>query len=184
MKKMLVFIFLICLLSCKNIPVIKTSPEIAKITYAVKDSFEAARIDLADNYTDQLITLISPPITKIPIKPLYKNGKRIAVIPKKFQSDEVIVIDSQEWSKLLQIKDIATQLSNDVENLKKQLSDTEKEKREQEQIKIDLAAKNTELTINKEYSDKIIFKLKVYLVSIAIIICLYFYLKIKKIIPL
>ncbi len=177
-------IFLI-ITGCRHNPaVIVHSPEASKISYAIKDSFDAARIDLADSYSEQLYSLVTPPEDKIVIKPIFKNGKRVVVIPKKYQTDEVVIINTEEWSKLIASKEISMQILSDNETLKKQLSNIEAEKIEQEKIKLELSAQNVKLSINVEHLDKMLFKLKIYLtISISVIVG-YAYIKFKKLIPL
>ena len=85
---------------CSSIPVMTQSPQVSTTVAAIKDSFEAARIDLADKYASALELLVTPPEKRIEIKPIYKDGNRVAVIPEKYRADNVVVVGTLEWSNL------------------------------------------------------------------------------------
>lgn len=173
-----------CLISCKIVPpVSKQSPEVSVTAAAIKDSFDAARVDLASSYADALAMLIVPPEKRIEIKPVYKDGKRIAVIPERYKDYGVLAVGTTEWENLLKIKDVAVQLANDQVNLNAQIITIREELREQQRLKEQLADDNAKLIKeNNEISSKL-FKRTVYLISILALIAGYIYLKITKIVP-
>ena len=64
-------LFLLATTSCCSV-LEKQTKAMSIVSYAVKDSMDIGRFDLADRYTDQLIRLATPPTPeeRIPITPL------------------------------------------------------------------------------------------------------------------
>jgi len=176
---------MVCFLlaSCGQPRVItKESTEVARTAYAIKDAFTQARVDLADEYSDQLSKLVVPPKDAIKITPIIKNGKRVAVIPGKYTQDDVVVVGTNEWSDLLKIKDVVVQLANDKTNLNAQLEKTEEEVREQHALKEKLAADNIQLNLDIEKIKRTLLTRTLYIAGLLAAIAAYAYIKIKGIV--
>ena len=183
MKKILLMVILL-LTGCKSTPIITQSPQVSTTAAAIKDSFEAARIDLADKYASALELLVTPPEKRIEIKPIYKDGNRVAVIPEKYRADNVVVVGTLEWSNLLKVKEVASQLALDVTNLNGELEKVREELIQQQQIKQNLAETNIKLTEENQKARAALFKRTAYLVGLLGLIGIYIYLKISKVIAL
>jgi len=177
MSRILLLLCSVLVISCKSVPVIKESPEVAKTAYAIKDSFANARIDLADNYTDQLIQLVTPPRDVITISPILQNGKRVAVIPSKFRDDSVIVVGTQDWNNILKIKEVVGQLANDKTNLNAQLLKVQDEIRSQQELKEQLAADNLILTSELKDYKFALYKRTAYLIALLTLVAGYIYIR-------
>lgn len=182
--KSLLLVFLILAGCTTHIPVPQQSPEVSKIAYAIKDSFDSSRIDLADEYTNQLSYLIIPPVNKIQISPILKDGKRTVILPEKFKDKNVVVVGSKDWDELLKIKNIASQLAEDKNNLTEQLNGVQDELRKQYELKTQLIEDNANLKSEVESIKSTLFKRTTYLVSLILLIGAYFFIKIKGIFPL
>lgn len=157
------------------------SPEVSRTAYAIRDSFDVARIDLAEQYSSDLLRLVIPPDEKIIIKPVVQNGKRIAIIPDKYKNDNVIVVGTVEWNNLSLIKDIADQLKSDNNKLLEQITKTDNEIRSQEILRIQIVDENNELKLKLAEKSNILLRTRLYLISIIGLIGGYIFLKIKKI---
>ena len=184
MKRLLLVIC--CMLSsCSTRPVvISYSPEVTTTVAAIKDSFDAARIDLANSYTEALSMLVTPPEKRIQIEPIYKDGKRIAVIPDKYKDSNVVIVGTEDWSNLVKTKDIVLQLANDKTNLNTQILSIQEELIEQQKIKQQLAEDNVNLQIKNTEANSSIFRLRAYMIGLISLILVYIYLKTKRIIPI
>ena len=182
MKKVFLLIF-IMLLSCRTQIVEIPSPALCKTAYAIKDSFEEARIDLADRYTLELIKLVIPPKERILIEPILRDGKRIAIIPEKYKDTSVVVVGSKEWDELKKIKSIADQLVNENSSLTKLVNDLETELRDQKEITNKLVADNNDLTLKNSELTSTLLRKNIYIIAMMIAIGGYIYAKATKIIP-
>lgn len=182
--KQLLLLFVMLFASCSSTPVFTQSPQVSSTAAAIKDSFDSARIDLADKYASALELLVTPPEKRVEIKPIYKDGNRVAVIPEKYKGDTVIVVGTIEWNNLLKVKQVADQLAEDVKNLNGELERVREELIQQQQLKQDLAEKNIELTKDIQEAKSALFKRTTYLVGLLALIGIYVYLKISKTIAL
>lgn len=182
--KSILLVFLILTGCTAHIPISQQSSEVSKIAYAIKDSFDSSRIDLADEYTNQLSYLILPPTNKIQISPIIRDGKRTVILPEKFKDKSVIVIGTKEWDELLKIKSIASQLAVDKTNLIEQLNSVEEELRKQNELKIQLMQDNASLKSEVTDIKSKLFKRNTYIVSLLLLIGAYIFIKIKGIFPL
>ena len=182
--KNLLLLFVLLFAGCNSIPVITQSPQVSTTAAAIKDSFEAARIDLADKYASALELLVTPPEKRIEIKPIYKDGNRVAVIPEKYRADNVVVVGTLEWNNLLKIKEVASQLALDVTNLNGELERVREELIQQQQIKQNLAESNIKLTEDNQKANAALFRRTAYLVGLLGLIGIYIYIKISKVIAL
>jgi len=181
MKKIFIMIGLIFTGCSQPAVITKTSPEISRTAYAIKDAFNNSRIDLADQYSEQLTSLVVPPKDSIIISPIMKDGKRVAIIPNKYTQDDVVVVGTTEWSNLLKIKEVVIQLANDKTTLSAELEKVQQEIREQQELKEKLAIENTQLNIDIEKCKQILIKKNLYLFGLISLIGVYIFLKIKKI---
>lgn len=180
MKKIILILIFCFFGSCKTSTVITApSSEIAVTATAIRDSFDSARIDLADNYSNALTQLIIPPSKRIQIEPIYKNGKRVAIIPDKYREDNVVIVGTNDWNDLVKIKEVVTQLNADKTNLHTQILNIREELNKQQEIKEKLAADNNTLQIQIKDVKSSNFKLHVYLWGMVLVILSYLYFKLK-----
>ena len=182
MKKVFLLIF-IMLLGCRTQIVEIPSPTVCQTAYAIKDSFEVARVDLADRYTTELIKLIIPPKERILIEPIVKDGKRIAIIPEKYKDNSVVVVGSKEWDELKKIKSIADQLVNENKTLLEVIDTLENELRDQKQLTNEIIAKNNELTLENNKLTAKVWRKNAYIIGLLIAISAYIYARFNKLIP-
>lgn len=182
MKKVFLLIF-IMLLSCRTQIVEIPSPTLCKTAYAIKDSFEEARIDLADRYTLELMKLVIPPKERIVIEPILKDGKRVAIIPEKYKDTSVVVIGSKEWDELKKIKSIAEQLAGENNTLITLVNTLESELRDQKRITNELVSDNNKLTLENKDLESALWRKNVYLITIFLAIGGYVYARATKLLP-
>lgn len=109
----------------------KQTEALSKVVYASKDSINAARIDLADQYITEATRIVKPPKQRIEIQSVYKkettntkdkptilvSEKRVVIIPEKYKQDLVIVVGSEEYQKLLADKETYEQIKKDNDEL-------------------------------------------------------------------
>lgn len=112
----------------------KQSQALSRAVYATRDSFEAARIDLADSYSAEAARIVHPPKGRVEVKSVYKKSvdvigsgskpvskvtakQRVVIIPEKYRNDVVVVVSSEEYQNLLKDKETMTQLEKDFDNL-------------------------------------------------------------------
>ena len=176
-----VYLLFLLIVSCTPRTIYeKPSIELARTAYAVHDSFDNARLDLAEQYSEQLLSFIIPPEQKILIKPIIVDNKRIAIIPDKYKEDNVVVVGTAEWDKILQTKTIANQLVEDNSNLSTQLEKIGSELRNQQEIRDALVARNNELEIQISEKNHTILRKNLYLISLLGIIAIGVYLRLKS----
>lgn len=165
MKKLFVFCFALLFLNSCTVYTEKQSEALSKSVYATKDSLNAARLDLADQYSTEAIRIVKPPKKRIPIESVYKktinvetsdpkptvnpervkvSKNRVLVVPDKYKNDTVIVINSEEYSQLMKDKEVYKQIEQDNRNL----IETKK-------------AVDEELTRQMEYREKMIKDLNI-----------------------
>ena len=119
----------------------KQTEAVSQSVYATKDSIDLARIDLAESYINETVKLINPPKKRIGISAIYQNPiqvndskQRIVIVPEKYKSDKVVVVNSTEYDNLLKDKDIAIQLKKDNEILTKARSEFDAERTKQQEM--------------------------------------------------
>lgn len=124
----------------------KQSQALSRAVYATRDSFEKARIDLANNYASEAVRIVKPPKNKIEISSVYKtvtipvvtseakpnrpvpvNKQRVLVIPEQYRHDTVVVINTEEYQQLLKDKETFAQLKKDYEQTLQFKSEVDKE---------------------------------------------------------
>lgn len=154
---MLIIISSLCILNGCVVYTEKQSEALSRTVVATKDSLDNARVDLADEYIQQAARIVKPPKNRIQINPVYKKNtppkegvynpekntshenQRIILVPEKYKNDSIVVVNSEEYQKLLSDKKIFEQLKKDTKNLKDTKELVEKE-----------------LTLQLEYRDKMI----------------------------
>ena len=117
--------------ACNTVYTEKQTEALSKVVYATKDSLDAARVDLADEYATEATRMVKPPKSRIEIRTIYKkpsavltknnNGttQRVVVIPSKYKNDVVVVVSSVEYEQLLKDKEAYDQLQADHATLSK-----------------------------------------------------------------
>ena len=137
----------------------KQSEPLKQAVYGVNDSLREARVDLALFYSNETTKLVSPPLKRIQIKPLYETltsadslGKRILLVPEELKNTKSIVIGSQEHNELLKNKEVAKQLAEELAVQRKTASDIDKQRliNEQNQIKLIDDYNKAQLSISKK----------------------------------
>ena len=138
-KVVLFFVVLMSNTSCNTIYTEKQTEALSRVVYATKDSLDAARIDLADNYSTEAIKIVKPPKQRIEIKTIYEKTsavvtstssgtkQRVIVIPSKYKNDTVIVVSSTEYETLLKDKEVFEQFKLDQEVLIKAKAEVDME---------------------------------------------------------
>ena len=126
--------FLFLILPACTVYTEKQSQALSRAIYATRDSFEAARIDLADSYSAEAARIVHPPKSRVDVKTVYKktvdiigssskpvstvaSKQRIVIIPEKYRNDVVVVVSSTEYQNLLKDKETFEQLQKDLDNL-------------------------------------------------------------------
>jgi len=179
------------LMSCaptRYIP--KDSEPLSRAVYATSDSIDKGRIDLADLYSKTVITLVMPPKERIEIQPLVsktkstEKPKNVLVIPKHLQGMEVIVVDSSEYQKLLEIKENVLQIQKEVSDLKSQKEDVENQLRDQTEAKSQLLRDYDNLVLELKDKQLTLLKRNVTIVGLVLLIGLYIFIKVRGILPI
>lgn len=136
MKRLLLFCSVLFLNSC-TIYTEKQTEALSRVVYASKDSIEAARIDLADQYITETTRIVRPPKSRIRIDAVYKkidqhiniisssskadpipvSKQRTIIIPEKFRNDTVVVVNTEEYQQLLRDKETFAQIQRDTTGL-------------------------------------------------------------------
>ena len=128
------FCFLFLILPACTVYTEKQSQALSRAVYATRDSFEAARIDLADSYSAEAARIVHPPKTRVGVRSVYKKNidvigssskpvstvaskQRVVIIPEKYRNDVVVVVSSKEYQNLLKDKEVMEQLQKDFDNL-------------------------------------------------------------------
>ena len=134
MRKLFLFCFILLSLNSCTVYTEKQSEALSRSVYATKDSLDNARLDLADNYSNESTRIVKPPKKRIDIKPVYKknidtissqskfkptivNKQRVLIIPEKYKNDTVVVVSSEEYQLLLKDKEIYAQIEKDNNSL-------------------------------------------------------------------
>ena len=148
--KCLISVVCICLSSC-TIYTEKQSEALSRAVYATRDSFESARIDLADAFSAEAARIVKPPKKKITVKSIHtsedvvvgttdtgepiikQSNVRRVVVPERYKNDVVVVVNSKEYNELLKNKEIYQQLEVENESLLRFKDEVDKELTRQEQ---------------------------------------------------
>lgn len=142
MKIYSVIIFTLCLfLNGCTVYTEKQTEAVSQSVYATKDSIDLARIDLAESYINETTKLINPPKKRIQITAIYQkpisvndSKQRVVIVPEQYKSDKVVVVNSSEYDKLLEDKEIAAKLKKDNEVLAKAKQEFDAERTKQQEM--------------------------------------------------
>jgi hypothetical protein len=190
MKKALLFLLSVLFLSCSNHErAVSYSEHVSKTVYAVNDSIKAGRIEMAENYSDQTVRLITPPKDRIFIGAVVKKSKdntsqRVIIVPESFKGKQVIVVNSEEYNELIKSIDVKAQFEKELEDLKTAKERVDEELR-LEKIRVENLEKNlheAEKTIGEQSGA--IWKRNFIIMGLGVLIAGYFYIKVKGLIPL
>lgn len=171
---------------------VPTIPEISRQNiYATHDSLKNARIDLATGYSELTIREIPPPKTRLSIPPIYKPptkpggpSQRVIIVPPEYGKIPVVVVGSEEYEELLKWPPIAQQLQKDNDLLKKAAQETGEELIKKQQLLENLGVLANSQKVELEKLDGDVFKRDVIIGVLFLLMGLYVYIKIKKIIPI
>lgn len=186
-----VFLLLVFLLiSCaptRYIP--KDSEPLSRAVYATSDSIDLGRIDLADQYSKQAKTLVDPPKQPVTIKPIVSktsstnSTKNVIVVPHSLRGMQIIVVGSEEYKKLLEIKENAELLKNEFENLQKEKEEVYKALSEQRDAKSQLLRDYDKLVLDLKDKQIALLKRNVIIGGMSLLIGIYAFLKVKGKLP-
>ena len=119
----------------------KQSEALSQAVYLADDSFEAGRFDVTDTAIDQAVRIVKIPKQRQKIEPITRSepspktqesvsvkpnavitpdpyrGKHVLLVPERFKDQEVIIVNSQEYQKLIEDKKIFLQLQDDYKTL-------------------------------------------------------------------
>lgn len=146
LSKFGVWVSLLLLVGCSsNRYIEKQSEPLKQAVYGVNDSLKEARIDLALFYSNETTKLISPPLKRIQIKPLFETptstdltGKKILIVPEELRNTKTVIIGSEDYKNLLNDKEVVKQLNEELAIQKKVTIDVDKQRlvNEQNQLKL------------------------------------------------
>jgi hypothetical protein len=192
--------FLVCLFfsSC-TVYTEKQSEALSRTVYATKDSFDQARIDLAEKYSVETTRLVKPPKKRIEVKPIYKknidivasqnknsqnfaNQQRVLIIPEKYKLDTVVVVSSKEYEELLKEKEIYEQIKKDFDTLSSTRSQVDEELSRQMEYRDKMIRDLNIMQKKLVEKDLAILQRNITIVILLILIGAGTYLRIKRII--
>jgi predicted transcriptional regulator len=167
----------------------KDSEPLSQAVYATSESIEKGRIDLADQYAKNAKMLVDPPKNPFTVKSIISKvkdkdiGKAVVVVPSYLTGMDVIVVGSEQYKKLLEIKDNAIQLQAEFENLQKEKDEVYKALQEQRETKSQLLRDYDKAVLDLKDKQLALLKRNVIIASMSFAIGLYVFLKIRGIIP-
>jgi len=142
MNKIIGLFAVIFLISGCTVYTEKQTEAVSQSVYATKDSIDLARIDLAESYINETTKLINPPKKRIEISAIYQkpiqvndSKQRIVIVPEKYKSDKVVVVNTTEYDNLLKDKEISKQLQKDNEILAKAKTEFDAERTKQQEMR-------------------------------------------------
>ncbi len=151
MNNILISILSLLMVSCTTTKYVeKQSEELSRSVYAVKDSLDSARFDLAEKYSNESTRLVNPPKQRIKIQSIVRtNGgnqtERVALLPQSNKKDKVVLVDSMEYQDLVNDARVSDQLKLDNENLNLYSKEVDKQLTEQYKIQNDMVVKIQDL---------------------------------------
>jgi predicted transcriptional regulator len=188
--KRIFLLFFFLLLSCaptRYIP--KDSEPLSQAVYATSESIEKGRIDLADQYAKNAKLLVDPPKNPFTVKAIISKakdkdvGKAVVVVPSYLTGMDVIVVGSEQYKKLLEIKENNAQLQIEYKNLQKEKEEVYKALRDQNEAKSQLLRDYDKVVLDLKDKQLALLKRNVIIGVMGLTIGLYVFLKVKKIIP-
>jgi len=178
MKKSLIFLTLF-LTSC-TVYTEKQSEAVSKNVYAVNSSLEKARIDMAWFYSNETTKFIKPPKNPIKVNSIYESDKsktRVVVVPDQYKNDKVVVVGSDDYQNLLKDRDIKRIFEEDNIQKAKQIENDNKELEKQKKMSDKMVIDLNHLQQQIYKKDLAILWRNVIIISLLILIGLYFYAK-------
>ena len=124
----------------------KQSEAVSQNVYATQEALDKARVDLAYFYSTETTKFIKPPKRSIKINAVYEAGAvvknnikgdktRVVIVPEQYKNNKVVVVESVEYQKLLQDRDIKKILDQDNKNKELQLQSNKIELTKQIEMK-------------------------------------------------
>jgi hypothetical protein len=192
--RVILFVLLfLCVNSC-TVYTEKQSESLSKVVYATKDSLDAARVDLADNYASEAIRLVKPPKQRIFVESIYKQPsavidkpnsmgtkQRVVVIPSKFKNDIVVVVSSIEYEQLLKDKENFEILRVDHETLIKAKKEVDDELIKQTEYRDQMVQDLFTMKRSLAEKDLLLFKYRGIILGMVVAIIAGIWLRIKGI---
>lgn len=177
----LIFSFFVLFGCTTNRYIEKQSEPLKQAVYGINDSLREARVDLAWFYSNETTKLVSPPLKRISIKPLYEldsSGKRILLVPEELKNTKSIIVGSEEHNELLKNKEVAKQLAEELAIQRKTANDIDKQRliNEQNQLKLIDDYNKAQLSISKK--DAAIWRRNFIIFGLIALICGYIGLRV------
>ena len=166
----------------------KQSEVVSQNVYATNDSLGKARVDLAYFYSNETTKFIKPPKHPVKINAVYqagdvvKNSKsaektRVVIVPDQYRNDKVVVVGSTEYQDLLKDREIKKQLEQDNKNIIKQLDVNKDELKRQNDMRDKMVKDLTHLQSEVYKKDLAILWRNIIIISLLVLIGIYFYAK-------
>lgn len=186
-------ILLLCTTSCNTVYTEKQTEALSKVVYATKDSLDAARVDLADEYATTATRMVKPPKDRIEIQTIYKKPsavidknntgikQRVVVIPSKYKNDVVVVVSSAEYQELLKDKEAYKQLQSDHEVLAKAKEEVDAELLKQAEYRDQMIKDLNSMQKTIAEKDLALLKARGIIVALVLAIVAGIYLRMKGI---
>lgn len=186
-------ILLLCTTSCNTVYTEKQTEALSKVVYATKDSLDAARVDLADEYATTATRMVKPPKDRIEIQTIYKKPsavidknstgikQRVVVIPSKYKNDVVVVVSSAEYQELLKDKEAYKQLQTDHDLLAKAKEEVDAELLKQAEYRDQMIKDLNSMQKSIAEKDLALLKARGIIVALVLAIVAGIYLRMKGI---
>jgi hypothetical protein len=168
----------------------KDSEPLSQAVYATSESIEKGRIDLADQYAKNAKMLVNPPKNPFTVKAIISKakdkdvGKSVVVVPSYLNGMDVIVVGSEQYKKLLEIKENAALLRVEYENLQKERDEVYRVLVEQREAKSQLLEDYDKLVLDLKDKQLALMNRNVIIGVLGLVIGLYVFLKSKGILPM
>ena len=185
MKKLTLITICTLLLASCVVYTEKQSEALSQAVYLADDSFEVGRFDVTDTALDQAVRIVKTPKERQKIEMISRvdattkesnsnktfNKKpsittssegRVLLVPERFKGQEIIVVNSEEYQKLLENKKIFLQLQGDYRTLQELKNVVDDELSRQIQYNNAIIIKINKL--EKEVISKNLLILKLYIV--------------------
>jgi hypothetical protein len=167
----------------------KQTEQLSRVVYATRDSLEAARVDLADQYSKETTRIIHPPKKRIEIEAIYNEPKknssskqRSIIIPEQYKNDVVVLVKSKEYEELIKNKEILEQISNDYDNIISAKRGVDEELRKQAEHTNEMVVNLNKLQSDVLKKDLLLIKHRIAIAALGALIVAGAFLRIKNII--
>ena len=184
MKKCILVVILFGLLSCSSSVVVQRNTEaLSQSIYAVKDSLDVERVDMASKYINVTTNLVPPPKERIVVEPIIKTNlkgekKRTIIVPDSYKGKNVVVVGSMEWDELIKEADNAKTYKQDLENYKEATIKITEELQKQIQLVAEIQSKIDTLKLEKSKLETLIWKQRMTILVLSLIIGIYILIKV------